>query len=388
MRKFVIDLFCGAGGMTCGLANAGYVVVAGVDKEERCRKTYSQNKNCDGSVPDFMAFDLFQNTENYPEGQQEIAIKALKQCLKKRGYAKKNGDILLLAICAPCQPFTRITKIELSRKRYSDRSRDKDLLPASLGVIKALRPDAVVCENVEGICKRDQDIEILKCFTDELDSLKYMVDVKIINVKNFGVAQNRRRTIIMGYRKKKFSMSPAIPEKNKRAKPRTVGDVIGGLPPLTAGQAHPRIRNHRTRSLSDLNLKRISSAIPGETNGYLKNTPYGDLSLYCHNKMKNPSFSDTYTRMAEDCVSPTITTKFLSITNGRFGHFDVNQNRALSIREGAMLQTFPKSYVFYPEDNLQLSATLIGNAIPPKVAKFIGEHIANDIMRSVCETSL
>ena len=91
--------------------------------------------------------------------------------------------------------------------------------------------------------------------------------------------------------------------------------------------------------------------------------------------MQSIAFGDTYTRMSGDKLSPTITTKFISITNGRFGHYDVRQNRAISIKEGALLQTFPENYVFYPEDNMQFSATLIGNAVPPKISRCIGEHI-------------
>src|SRR5487761_344726 len=171
-----------------------------------------------------------------------------------------------------------------------------------------------------------------------------------------------------------------VPVENKSIRRfMTVRETIGHLPPIAAGEAHPGIPNHRTRGLSDLNLKRISCAKPGESNRYLKDTPYGNLSLTCHRKLEKhlgiPSFSDTYTRMHGNDIAPTITTKFISITNGRFGHYDIKQNRAISPREAALLQTFPKRYVFYPEKNIEFTATLIGNSVPPKLARFFGRYV-------------
>lgn len=372
MRKIAIDLFCGAGGMTCGLIQAGYQVLAGVDKEEKCRETYTQNKNSDGSAVEFLNFDLFPNTSHHPEGQQAAAIRKLKCVLRKNDFSKRRGDRLLLAICAPCQPFTKITKIELSKQRAFDRSRDKDLLLASLKIIAALKPDAILCENVEGINGNC----VMTDFSHQLESLNYAFSSQIVNTEKFGVPQKRKRTIGIGYNRKRVSVPPSVPDGDETANRMTVKEAIGHLPPLAAGETDPDIRNHRARGLSDLNLKRISCAPPGKSNRYLKDTPYGDLTLACHRKMRVIAFGDTYTRMSGDQLSPTITTKFVTITSGRFGHYDIKQNRGISIKEGALLQTFPENYVFYPEDNMHFSATLIGNAVPPKIAKFFGEYIS------------
>lgn len=376
MRQFAIDLFCGAGGMTCGLIQAGYTVVAGVDKEERCRETYTQNKNISGSPVEFLNLDLFPYTPDHPDGEQGLAVKKLKKILKRHDFYKTRGDKLLLAICAPCQPFTKITKIKLSKQRAFNQSRDKNLLLASLNIIKALKPDAILCENVEGIVGEDR---VLKKFSQQLDALNYSFSTSIINTKKFGVPQKRKRTICLGYNRKKISKPPLIPHSDEKSNYATVKETIDHLPPLIAGESHASIKNHKTRALSDLNLKRISCASPGESNAYLKNTPYGDLMLTCHRKLKGSSFRDTYTRMVGDQASPTITTKFSSITNGRFGHYDIQQNRGLSIKEGALLQTFPDDYIFYPEDNMQFPAILIGNAVPPKIAKFFGNHISQSL---------
>ena len=159
-------------------------------------------------------------------------------------------------------------------------------------------------------------------------------------------------------------------------------DLPWKVPPLAAGEAHPEIKNHRARALSDLNLKRISCAEPGQTNQYLRTTRYGDLSLGCHNRLKarsgSESFTDTYTRMKGDDLAPTITTRCVSITNGRFGHYDTSQNRGITPREAALLQTFPVDYAF-PEDNLEFSAILIGNAVPPRLARFFGGYLKDRI---------
>ena len=372
MRAFAIDLFCGAGGMTYGLTQAGYTVLAGVDKEEKCRDIYIQNnKNSDGSAVKFLNFDLFPKTSRHPEGQQATAVRKLKTLLKQANFSRKNGDKLLLAICAPCQPFTKITRIELSKQKAFDRSRDKDLLLASLKIIEALKPDAILCENVEGIKG------VMTVFHQKLESLNYRFSAKIVDAKKFGIPQSRKRTIGLGYANN-FSVQPSIPDNDETAHRETVKEKIGRLPSLAAGESDPKIPDHRARALSDLNLKRISCASPGKSNRYLKETPYGDLTLACHRKMKTKGFTDTYTRMLGDQVAPTITTKFLSIANGRFGHYDTEQNRGLSIKEGALLQTFPDDYVFSP-NAMDFSATLIGNAVPPKLAEFFGKHVLREL---------
>ncbi|MGL4558789.1 MAG: DNA cytosine methyltransferase, partial [Afipia sp.] len=123
----------------------------------------------------------------------------------------------------------------------------------------------------------------------------------------------------------------------------------------------------------DTNIKRIASAKPGASNSYLKHTPYGDLSLPCHRRvtkrLKTACFTDVYTRMSGERPSPTITTKCHSISNGRFGHYDTKQNRGISLREAAALQSFKDNYVFYPEDRVCSVARMIGNAVPPRLAQ-------------------
>jgi len=375
-----IDFFCGAGGMTNGLIRAGIHVLAGIDNQPLCETTYSQNTNNDGSHPTYLCKNIFPKTRTCPNGQQsEIAeeirslIKAFK---KKRGVRKVK---LVFAICAPCQPFTKITKIEMSESRQYKRSNDKNLLLTTTDLISEFLPDAIICENVEGIAQSDKN-SVLGKFKRSLNCRGYTFNAKTVNALKFGVPQNRRRTIGIGYHKKRYNVIANIPEADESFDGYvSVAKIIGHLPAIAAGEIHPEVPNHRARTLSPLNLKRISCAPPGSDNSYMKSTPYGDLSLDCHKRLTKKwgetSFSDTYTRMCADNAAPTITTKFISISNGRFGHYDIQQNRALTPHEAALLQTFDDDYVFYPEDNLTFTATLIGNAVPPKLAKFFGSKI-------------
>lgn len=382
-RTVAIDFFCGAGGMTNGLIGAGVHVLAGVDNEPLCEKTYRQNKNRNGNRPEYLCKDIFPATPGYPGGEQGEIISRVVELLA--GYKRQTGlrkIRLIFAICAPCQPFTKITKIEMSEGRKFKRSNDSNLLLTTLGLIKALRPDAIICENVEGISKGPTSV--LEHFERRMARMGYGFKAKIVNAAEFGVPQNRRRTIGLAFDLTKYSSDFEVNERNPKVKRLvTVGDTIGHLPALAAGEIHPTIPNHRARGLSDLNLKRISCAPPGAVNAYMRNTPYGDLSLDCHRRLEEKngksSFADTYTRMKSDAVGPTITTRCMSISNGRFGHCDSRQNRGITPKEAALLQTFPRSYVFFPEENMDFTSTLIGNAVPPLLARFFGEYVVNQL---------
>jgi DNA (cytosine-5)-methyltransferase 1 len=163
----------------------------------------------------------------------------------------------------------------------------------------------------------------------------------------------------------------------------SVREAIGHLPAIKAGEQHPEIPNHRTRALSELNFRRIAAAQPGQSNIYMLDTPHGDLSLDCHKKVNarlgGRCFTDVYTRMSPDRPSPTITTKCHSVSNGRFGHYDTRQVRAISLREAAILQSFPNNYKFYPLDQNGPVASMIGNAVPPKLAAFFSRYLVQSV---------
>jgi DNA (cytosine-5)-methyltransferase 1 len=383
-RKVIaVDFFCGAGGMTNGLIQAGIHVLAGIDNNALCKPTYTQNVNADGSYPEFICRDIFPKTDEYPDGEQHEITKQLS-LLVERQKKKHHGlrPKLIFALCAPCQPFTNITQIEMSESRKFKRSNDSNLLLTTINLIEKFQPDAIICENVEGIAGEGS---VLSQFETQLEELGYAFDAKVINAAKFGVPQHRRRTIGLALRKgRRKKLDVSVPEADPDIKKYvTVKETIGHLPPLAAGEAHPTIKNHRARALSDINLKRIASAPPGESNSYLKNTRYGDLSLACHKRLEakagKASFTDTYTRMKGDDVGPTITTRCVSVSNGRFAHYDTNQNRGITPKEAALLQTFPDEFVFHSENGDELVAVLIGNAVPPRLAKFFGGYLKKQI---------
>jgi DNA (cytosine-5)-methyltransferase 1 len=214
--------------------------------------------------------------------------------------------------------------------------------------------------------------------------LGYAVGTDVVCASKFGVPQYRKRSILVAVNRKKSKGEASktgvltIPTVSGTGEEHSVSATIAHLPTIVAGELHATIPNHRARTLSDTNLKRIASAKPGVNNSYLADTPYGDLSLPCHRrvkrKLKTACFTDVYTRMRPDKPSPTITTKCHSISNGRFGHYDTMQNRGISLREAAALQSFPDDYVFYPQDGVCMIARMIGNAVPPRLAQSFAEY--------------
>jgi DNA (cytosine-5)-methyltransferase 1 len=250
----------------------------------------------------------------------------------------------------------------------------------------------VLAENVSGIGDPRYG-GVWDDFRRRLERLGYVTGSKVVCTSRFGIPQFRKRSILIAARRKcirpeRFAdllgRELLVPEADPNAVLVSVAQAIGHLPPIRAGEMHPQIPNHRARSLSDLNLRRLEAATPGEANAYMEDTAFGDLSLQCHRRVNRRlgtrCFSDVYTRMHPDRPSPTITTKCHSISNGRFGHYDVGQLRGISLREAAILQSFPEDYVFYPEDQVEPIARMIGNAVPPKIAEFFAKYLANSII--------
>lgn len=392
-RFLAVDFFCGAGGTTRGLIDAGGYVIAGIDKDERCRTTYVENnRNCtlDAKDPLFISADIFPKTRHYPEGQQDELFLALEELIPHYRRKARNAP-LLFAICAPCQPFTRLSKKAMSEERLAGRKRDRNLLREAVKFVEHFQPDLILSENVQGI--RDAKYGgIWDGFRKKLEALGYATGSKVVCTSRFGIPQYRRRSILLAA-KREYVKSERfadllerellVPESDPDSSIVSVKEAIGHLPPLRAGEKHSKIPNHRTRTLSELNLQRLSAAKPGQSNEYMENTQYGDLSLPCHRKvnakLKDRCFGDVYTRMHPDRPSPTITTKCHSISNGRYGHYDVTQVRGISLREAALLQSFPSEYVFFPADKIDPIAKMIGNAVPPRLAEFFSKYLAHSI---------
>ncbi len=392
-RFVTVDFFCGAGGTTRGLIDAGGYVIAGVDKDDRCRSTYvSNNKNrtLDRQRPRFLNFDVFPKSSRYPTGGQDQLFKELLKLIPAY-QTKMPGVPLLFAICAPCQPFTTLSRKELTDERKAGRRRDRNLLSEATVFVNAFRPELVLSENVQGIGDPKYG-GVWENFRKDLEGLGYVTGTKVVCTSRFGIPQYRRRSILLAA--KRSVVKPErfddlmggellVPENDPDSLLVSVREAIGHLPAIKAGEQHPEIPNHRTRALSDLNYRRLAAAKPGESNAYMENIPEGDLSLECHRKVNarlgDRCFTDVYTRMSPDRPSPTITTKCHSISNGRFGHYDVKQVRGISLREAAILQSFPPTYIFYPTDQNTAVAAMIGNAVPPKLAAFYSGYLAESI---------
>jgi DNA (cytosine-5)-methyltransferase 1 len=388
-----VDFFCGAGGTTRGLIDSGGYVIAGIDKDDRCAKTYADNninESVDYAPARFLNYDVFPKTDDYEAGQQDELVERLDSLLSY--YKGKTPSVpLLFAICAPCQPFTTLSRKELSDKRKKGREKDRSLLTEAAEYVSRYKPEMVLSENVAGI----KDLKygnIWEDFRERLNQLGYVTGSKVVCTSRFGVPQYRKRSILLAVRRElvreeRFAdlmeTELLVPEADPNAMVMTVADAIGHLPAVSAGETHAEIPNHRARALSELNLKRLSSAMPGESNAYMANTEFGDLTLDCHRKvnarLNDRCFSDVYTRMHPDRPSPTITTKCHSISNGRFGHYDTSQVRGISLREAAILQSFPDDYVFYPTEQIEPVARMIGNAVPPRLARYFATYLVNSL---------
>jgi DNA (cytosine-5)-methyltransferase 1 len=338
-----VDFFCSGGGMTKGMTLAGIRVIAGIDIDPNCKETYEANNK--GSK--FILADVYELEEKE---------------LKKELGLRKNDDNLLLIGCSPCQ-FWSIIRTD---KKKSEQS--KSLLIEFNRFVKYFKPGYVVIENVPGIVSK-KDESGLTDFVNNLESKGYKVVFKNVNLNDYGVPQTRKRFTLIASRVTKNSIFP----KPSRKKKPTVKDFIGeenGFSKVQAGYKDKTWNQHTVAALSTKNLLRLSGTPPncGDSGWWRTDKELGRL------KYRGDSFKDIYSRMSWDKPAPTITTKFFSISNGRFGHPE--EDRAISIREGATLQTFPKRYRFVTP-SIGQAGKLIGNAVPPEYAKRIGKAIVN-----------
>jgi len=390
VKALAVDFFCGGGGVTRGFIDAGIHMIAGLDNDKNCGKTYSDpGNNCnryDRSTPKYLEYEL--GTEKNGEDMKK-AIEELGQLLSPW---EGEGIPLIFSICPPCQPFTRLTKIALVKKTSDRREQEKNLFLATLPFIDRFSPDFIFSENVTGITKEERYGPVYREFCENLIEREYVVGFATVNAKYFNVPQNRLRNILLGATKKIWTergqLPPSeldIPKKGSESPtPVKVRDVLGNsanpkFPKIKAGEADPDIPNHRASALSDKNRQRIRFAEAGRPNSVLAKTRFGDLRVKCHQKAdKNGNtnhHNDVYSRMDPKRPAPTITTKCHSLSNGRYGYPYKNQDRAISLREAATLQSFPQDYRFQPLDGIISVARQIGNAVPPKQAEYFGEYL-------------
>ena len=336
-----IDFFCGGGGMTYGLRQAGINVIAGVDADASVRDTYEENNP--GTA--FIHADIKKLRNNFFERHFGVT---------------KNDDDLLLVGCSPCQYYSIIN---------TDRTKamkTKNLLLSFFRFIDYYRPGFVLVENVPGIeFAKDS---VLPKFLKKLSSIGYVFEKGVKDLSYYGVPQSRKRFSLIASR---LNVPLSLPTPD--ASQALVGDFIGkghGFPSIPAGHHDLTDFKHTCAGLDEKSLARLRLT-PHNGGGRLSWANVPDLQIDCYIG-KDHSFKDNYGRMWWNRPAPTITTKFFSVSSGRFSHPD--EDRPISLREGATLQTFPIDYVFRA-DSISAIAKMIGNAVPCEYARRLGLHV-------------
>ena len=343
-KPVAIDLFCGVGGMTYGMKKAGINVLGGIDIDSKIGEVYKSNNHP----------SLFINKDiRYVTGQEILEL-----------FGDSHGP-RILAGCAPCRPFSIINR-EGGRQHP-----DYSLLDSFSRLIREVEPDGVIMENVPGITSSGK--AIFQRFLNTLRAVKLNPSYAIVDAADFGVPQHRKRLFLIASRE-----APKIPRltngpRTKREY-KTVRDAISKFPPIESGHRDTGPRNHSCKALEQVNITRIKLT---PKNGGSRNQVPKELWIPTH--LKHDGYSDTYGRMSWNEPAPTLTCRCVSISNGRFAHPE--QDRGISIREAATLQTFPKRYRF--PTSFTLAQIAIGNAVPPLLAT----KFSRALLRSMTESS-
>lgn len=341
-----VDLFCGAGGLTHGLAKAGIDVRLGVDIDAACEFPYTVNNDA------------------------QFLLKSVEKLERNEVQTYFGMDSYrLLAGCAPCQTFST----------YNQKASESDtrwwLLRQFSRLVSQLLPELVTMENVPRLLGQ----HVFSEFIANLEENGYSVAYQIVNCADYGIPQQRNRLVLLASRLGPISL--LSPSALGRC-PVTVKEAIGSLPHIEAGASHEADRLHQCSALSEINMRRIKESKPG---GTWRDWPT-ELVARCHMKLSGKTYPSVYGRMTWDEPAPTITTQFFGFGNGRFGHPE--QNRAISLREGAILQSFPREYEFVPPDKKVCQKSvgrLIGNAVPVTLGEVIGAsfvaHVSDEAGR-------
>ena len=340
-----VDIFSGCGGLTTGLVNAGFRVAAAVEIDSLAVEVYKQNH------PDAVVW--------------QTDIRTLRPQRLLDGLGRSQGEVDLLAGCPPCQGFSTLRTLNGSVTIDDTRN---DLLLEFLRFVQAVRPRAVMMENVPRLADDDR----FTVFVNTLSSLGYIGSYRVLNAADYGVPQRRHRLIyIAGYGVK-------IPFAEKSRKLTTIRDTLSGLPDAgnSGDFAHDMPERRSPR------VMQIIRNIPKD-GGSRRDLPE-ELKLECHRRCSG--FKDVYGRMAWNDVAPTITTGCSNPSKGRFLHPE--QDRAITLREAALLQGFPAEYTLSPEIGKGALAAMIGNALPPPFIMAHGKSIRRVLQKNVATRSL
>jgi len=323
-----LDLFCGCGGLTLGLKQAGFHVVWAVDEDSLSVETYRINH------PEVLVRETDIRRLDANEVRSELGL--------------ARGELGLLAGCPPCEGFSTLRTLNGSKRVTEAKN---DLVLEFLRFIHAFEPRAIMLENVPALANDERFAVLLQ----DLSAMGYRAEHRILNAADYGVPQRRRRLIVLAGRSSAIPF--AVPDPNRR----TVRDAIGGLRGVgRSGDPLHDLRAHRKVS-----VRRLIRSIPA--NGGSRLALGETKQLACHRECDG--FRDIYGRMAWDETAPTITSGCINPSKGRFLH--PSRHRAVTLREAALLQTFPGDYVFSLRRGKYAVADLIGNALPPE---FVRRH--------------
>lgn len=329
----VVDLFCGVGALSHGLKLAGCTILAGYDTDDRCQYAFETNNG-----------GLF-----YKRDVGELSADEIKRHF--------SGDApSVLAGCAPCQPFSSY------KQRYAE-DPQWGLVTKFAELAAEVQPDFVTMENVPAL-RRYKNGEVFRRFKEILNDAGYPIRATIAKCEEFGVPQRRRRLVVVAARGRKIGR--IIPADSVGE---TVWNKISHLPPISAGESHPSDKLHTSSGLSARNLHRIRASKPG---GTWRDWPT-ELRADCHQRKSGKTYPGVYGRMEWHKPAPTMTTQCFGFGNGRFGH--PSQDRAISLREAAILQSFPENYEFLPPNEapkMKEVGRWIGNAVPVELGRAIG----------------
>ncbi len=341
-----IDLFSGMGGLTLGLKRAGFKVVAGVEMNREIVKTYRRNH------PEILVVE-----KNIRDVKGKDILEAAR--LEK---------VDLVAGCPPCQGFSKLTD-----KYHREDSRN-DLVLEMLRLVKELNPRLVMMENVPGLATRGKDR--LDKFVEGLNDLGFTTNYGILHLANYGVPQSRRRIVLLAGRGFRIDLPPQTHSRKRNEGERlkswpTLKQAIGRMKrPITLSKAlksggPSKFNWHVVRDLEPLSLERMRAIKPGASRGSLPKS----LRPQCHSE-GDRGFENVYGRIGWNRLPPTITSGCTTPCMGRFGH--PSQIRTISVREAAMLQTFPLSYRI-ETSFMDTACNMVGNALPPVFAKIVAE---------------
>ena len=349
----VVDFFSGCGGTSVGLKQAGMRILLGIDKDADAVETYQAN---------------------FPEA--DVLHRDIRQVLtwELEPYLSRSRERpLLFTACAPCQPFSK------QNRGKSESDKRASLLDELHRFVRRFRPDYIFLENVPGIQRVDPSDGPLGRFRRLLENLDYHIVSDVIDFLDYGVPQTRRRFVLAASLFGRIDLPiPTHGTADGKAAHATVEDWIGDLPPIPAGGGSDAVPNHRCAGLSPLNLERIANTPEG---GDRRNWP-DNLILQCHEG--HAGHTDVYGRLHRDRPASTLTTRCISLSNGRFGH--PTQDRALSVREAACLQTFPRDFVF--SGSLASMAMQVGNAVPVLLARHVGDMIKSHLESNARQVAL